>query len=661
MSLNLTVSNPQNELKPRLAVVGVGGGGNNAIDNMIRLDLEGVDFIVANTDAQTLSQSKAPLKIQLGAKRTKGLGAGARPDVGREAAEEAIAEVLDSIQGYDMVFITAGMGGGTGTGAAPVIARAAREQGILTVGVVTKPFHFEGVHRMRLAEAGIDEMQQYVDTLIVVPNQNLFRIANEHTTFMDAFKTADNVLYQGVRGITDLIMMPGMINLDFADIRTVMSEMGKAMMGTGEADGAERAIRAAEAAISNPLLDDVSMRGAKGILIHVSGALDMTLFEADQAANRIREEVDSNANIIFGATFDEKLAGKIRISVVATGIESSSGGSAIGGGGFGNSVVSTLRPAAATAVPNAPVANQAAPSSASNSSRVYNKGGLRSAESAEEKAAEGWGSAGRDPGGRDFGGRDFASRESAGQEDAARNSVGQERATSASTANISSFPSRGGGDNSGQGSFGAASAASVASANTSGLGLASAGGSAASSSHQDHDDGWDEILRGNANGSSQAGVSQAGVSSGSQAAASHQAFQAAPNQPAVKRGLPSVEDAFIPPVAVEPRGSRLGSAAASSASSSSGLQQEDNAFDRLAHGDDGHAKSLSLFERVASAAFPRLGRGAGGSGVEPSLGGGQQGSHGGAEQAGSSSSANASANASSKDLEIPAFLRRQEG
>jgi cell division protein FtsZ len=654
MSLNLTVSNPQNELKPRLAVVGVGGGGNNAIDNMIRLDLEGVDFVVANTDAQTLAQSKAPLKIQLGAKRTKGLGAGARPDVGREAAEEAIAEVLDSIQGYDMVFITAGMGGGTGTGAAPVIARAAREQGILTVGVVTKPFHFEGVHRMRLAEAGIDEMQQYVDTLIVVPNQNLFRIANEHTTFMDAFKTADNVLYQGVRGITDLIMMPGMINLDFADIRTVMSEMGKAMMGTGEAEGAERALRAAEAAISNPLLDDVSMRGAKGILIHVSGALDMTLFEADQAANRIREEVDSNANIIFGATFDEKLAGKIRISVVATGIESSSGGSAIGGGGFGNSVVSTLRPAAATAVPNAPVANQAAPSSASNSSRVYNKGGLRSAEAAEEKAAEGWGSAGREPGGRDF-----ASRESVGQEDAARSSVGQERAAPAPTANISSFPSRGGGDNSSQGSFGAASAASVASTHAGGLGLGAAGGSAASSSQQDHDDGWDEILRGNANGYAQAGAGQAGVGSGSQAppsAASHQAFQAAPNQPVVKRGLPQVEDAFIPPVAVEARGSRLGSASASTASSS-GLHQEDNAFDRLAHGDDSHAKSLTLFERVASAAFPRLGRGSGGAAVEPSLGGGQQGAQGGGEQAGSSSSANAS----SKDLEIPAFLRRQEG
>ena len=652
MSLNLTVSNPQNELKPRLAVVGVGGGGNNAIDNMIRLDLEGVDFIVANTDAQTLSQSKAPLKIQLGAKRTKGLGAGARPDVGREAAEEAIAEVLDSIQGYDMVFITAGMGGGTGTGAAPVIARAAREQGILTVGVVTKPFHFEGVHRMRLAEAGIDEMQQYVDTLIVVPNQNLFRIANEHTTFMDAFKTADNVLYQGVRGITDLIMMPGMINLDFADIRTVMSEMGKAMMGTGEAEGAERALRAAEAAISNPLLDDVSMRGAKGILIHVSGALDMTLFEADQAANRIREEVDSNANIIFGATFDEKLAGKIRISVVATGIESSGGGTTVSGGGFGHSVASALRPAASSAIASTPVANQAASVATPNSSRVYNKAGLRSADSAEEKATEGWGSAGREPGSRDFASRESAG--SAGQEDAARNSAGQERAAAAaSTASISSFPSRGGGDNSGQGSFGAA-----ASANTGGAALASAGGSAASSSHQDHDDGWDEILRGNA-----ASASQAGVSSGSQvatSAASHQAFQAAPNQPAVKRGLPPVEDAFTPPVAVEPRGSRLGSAAASSASSSSGLQQEDNAFDRLAHGDDGHAKSLSLFERVASAAFPRLGRGSGGASVEPSLGGGQQGSHGGAEQAGSSSSANASAS-SSKDLEIPAFLRRQDG
>ncbi|MBM3602348.1 MAG: cell division protein FtsZ [Alphaproteobacteria bacterium] len=636
MSLNLTVSNPQNELKPRLAVVGVGGGGNNAIDNMIRLDLEGVDFIVANTDAQTLSQSKAPLKIQLGAKRTKGLGAGARPDVGREAAEEAIAEVLDSIQGYDMVFITAGMGGGTGTGAAPVIARAAREQGILTVGVVTKPFHFEGVHRMRLAEAGIDEMQQYVDTLIVVPNQNLFRIANEHTTFMDAFKTADNVLYQGVRGITDLIMMPGMINLDFADIRTVMSEMGKAMMGTGEADGAERAIRAAEAAISNPLLDDVSMRGAKGILIHVSGALDMTLFEADQAANRIREEVDSNANIIFGATFDEKLAGKIRISVVATGIESSGGGTAIGGGGFGHSVASTLRPAASTTIASAPVANQAAPSAATpNSNRVYSKGGLRSTESAEDKAADGWGSAGRESVGREAASRDFG-----GQERAAAPLDGGGGLASASNA-VAAGGGQGGGS---LANNGFASADSTPNAQSASAPSASLGHQVG---QQESDDGWDEILRGNAAGSS----AQSGAN---QAAASPSSFQAASNPLAVKRGLPSVDDAFIPPVAVEPRGARLGSAS-STASGASSLHQEDNAFDRLAHGDDSHAKSPSLFERVASAAFPRLGRGAGG--VEPSLGG-QSGAHGGGEQA---SSGGSSANASAKDLEIPAFLRRQDG
>jgi cell division protein FtsZ len=310
------------DLRPRISVIGVGGAGGNAVNNMIRAKLEGVEFIVANTDAQSLDQSlvSPERRIQLGLHITQGLGAGSKPDVGRAAAEESIEEVLGHLRGSNMVFITAGMGGGTGTGAAPVIARAARESGILTVGVVTKPFHFEGSHRARSAEKGIDELHQYVDTLIIIPNQNLFRIANERTTFADAFKMADDVLYSGVRGVTDLMMMPGLINLDFADIRAVMAEMGKAMMGTGEAEGDRRALDAAEAAISNPLLDDVSMKGAKGVLINITGGYDMTLYEVDEAANRIREDVESEANIIFGSTFDEKLNGRMRVSVVATGI-----------------------------------------------------------------------------------------------------------------------------------------------------------------------------------------------------------------------------------------------------------------------------------------------------------------------------------------------------
>jgi cell division protein FtsZ len=309
------------ELKPRITVIGVGGAGGNAVNNMIQSHLEGVEFIVANTDSQAMAQSRTDRRIQLGSTVTQGLGAGARPDIGRAAAEETLDEIISQMQGSNMVFITAGMGGGTGTGAAPVIARAAREHGILTVGVVTKPFNFEGQHRMRLADSGIEELSQYVDTLIIIPNQNLFRIASERTTFADAFKMADDVLYSGVRGVTDLMIMPGLINLDFADIRTVMSEMGKAMMGTGEADGEKRALEAAEAAINNPLLEDISMKGARGVLINITGGLDMTLFEVDEAANRIRDEVDPDANIIFGSTFDEKLEGKMRVSVVATGID----------------------------------------------------------------------------------------------------------------------------------------------------------------------------------------------------------------------------------------------------------------------------------------------------------------------------------------------------
>ncbi|MBT5944601.1 MAG: cell division protein FtsZ [Rhodospirillaceae bacterium] len=321
MTLNLTAPPPDSQLKPRIVVVGVGGAGSNAVNNMIASNLEGVEFVVANTDAQSLAMNASERRIQLGANITNGLGAGARPDIGRAAAEEALDEIIDHLQGSHMAFIAAGMGGGTGTGAAPVIARAAREQGILTVGVVTKPFQFEGRHRATLADEGIEELQHFVDTLIVIPNQNLFRICNENTTFADAFCMADNVLHSGVRGVTDLMIMPGLINLDFADIRTVMSEMGKAMMGTGEATGDSRAIESAESAIANPLLDDVSMRGARGVLINITGGPDMTLFEVDEAANRIREEVDTDANIIFGSTFDENLEGMMRVSIVATGID----------------------------------------------------------------------------------------------------------------------------------------------------------------------------------------------------------------------------------------------------------------------------------------------------------------------------------------------------
>jgi cell division protein FtsZ len=322
MTINLSVPGTADAvLKPRITVIGVGGAGGNAVNNMIDSKLEGVEFLVANTDSQALSQSLCERRLQLGLNITHGLGAGSRPDIGRAAAEEAIDDLIEHLKAAHMVFITAGMGGGTGTGAAPVIARLAREHGILTVGVVTKPFQFEGANRMRLADAGIDEMQQYVDTLIVIPNQNLFRVANEKTTFADAFTMADEVLHSGVRGVTDLMVVPGLINLDFADIRTVMSEMGKAMMGTGEATGEERAREAAEAAISNPLLDEVSMRGARGVLINITGGPDMTLFEVDEAANRIGDEVDSDANIIFGSTMDESLEGKMRVSVVATGID----------------------------------------------------------------------------------------------------------------------------------------------------------------------------------------------------------------------------------------------------------------------------------------------------------------------------------------------------
>src|SRR4029453_8268838 len=320
MTINLSLPQKESEIKPRITVIGVGGAGGNAVNNMISAALEGVEFIVGNTDAQALGQSLADRRVQLGITITQGLGAGARPEVGRQAAEEALPEILQLLDGANMVFVTAGMGGGTGTGAAPVIAAAAREQGILTIGVVTKPFHFEGRRRMQSAEQGILELEKVVDTLIVIPNQNLFKIANEKTTFADAFKMADDVLHMGVRGVTDLMVMPGLINLDFADIRTVMGEMGKAMMGTGEAEGQDRSRVAAESAISNPLLEDHSMKGAKGVLINITGGLDMTLHEVDEAANRIREEVDADANIIFGSTFDATMQGRMRVSVVATGI-----------------------------------------------------------------------------------------------------------------------------------------------------------------------------------------------------------------------------------------------------------------------------------------------------------------------------------------------------
>ena len=325
MTINLTVPQTMQELRPRITVVGVGGAGCNAVNNMINADLDGVDFLVANTDGQALAHSLASRKIQLGSAITQGLGAGSKPEIGRAAAEESIDDVMTELADCNMVFITAGMGGGTGTGAAPVIARAARERGILTVGVITKPFEFEGQRRMSQADAGIEELQAYVDTLIIIPNQNLFRLANERTTFADAFHMADTVLHQGVCGVTDLMIKPGMINLDFADIRAVMTEMGKAMMGTGEASGETRATQAAEAAINNPLLDDTTMKGASAVLINVTGGLDMTLFEVDEAANRIRKEVDPDAVIIFGSAFDEKLEGIMRVSVVATGIHSEAG------------------------------------------------------------------------------------------------------------------------------------------------------------------------------------------------------------------------------------------------------------------------------------------------------------------------------------------------
>ena len=319
MTINLTVPDLL-DLKPRITVFGVGGAGGNAVNNMIESRLEGVEFVVANTDAQALMQNAAQRRVQMGTALTQGLGAGSQPQIGAAAAEEVLPEILDHLAGAHMAFITAGMGGGTGTGAAPVIARAAKEQGILTVGVVTKPFHFEGARRMLTAERGIELLAQHVDTLIVIPNQNLFRVANEKTTFAAAFAMADQVLYSGVASITELMTKEGLINLDFADVRAIMSEMGKAMMGTGEATGEKRAIEAAEAAISNPLLDDVSMRGARGLLISITGGPDLTLYEVDEAATRIREEVDPEANIILGATFDESLEGTMRVSVVATGL-----------------------------------------------------------------------------------------------------------------------------------------------------------------------------------------------------------------------------------------------------------------------------------------------------------------------------------------------------
>src|SRR5947208_4782828 len=347
------------ELRPRISVIGVGGAGGNAIANMMRADVQGVDFVVANTDAQALNNSAADRRIQLGLKITQGLGAGSRPEIGRAAAEETLDEILAALEGAHMCFIAAGMGGGTGTGAAPVIAKAARDKGILTVGVVTKPFAFEGSRRGRSADTGIAELQQHVDTLIVIPNQNLFRLANSETTFKEAFEMADEVLQQGVRGITDLMVMPGLINLDFADVRSVMSEMGKAMMGTGEADGDNRAIEAAEKAISNPLLDGVSMKGAKGVIISITGGEDMRLMEVDEAASHIKELVDPDANIIWGSAFNNDLGGTIRVSVVATGIEADALSQATPAKVF----TFPARSAAAAAEPEAPpVVTEAEPS-----------------------------------------------------------------------------------------------------------------------------------------------------------------------------------------------------------------------------------------------------------------------------------------------------------
>jgi cell division protein FtsZ len=391
MTINLNVPDIR-ELRPRITVFGVGGAGGNAVNNMITAGLDGVDFVVANTDAQALTMSKAQRLIQMGTQVTQGLGAGSQPDVGSAAAQEVIDEIRDHLSGANMVFVTAGMGGGTGTGAAPVIAKAAREMGILTVGVVTKPFHFEGARRMRTAESGITELHKVVDTLLIIPNQNLFRVANEKTTFADAFAMADQVLYSGVACITDLMVKEGLINLDFADVRAVMREMGKAMMGTGEASGEKRALTAAEAAIANPLIDDSSMKGARGLLISITGGKDLTLFEVDEAATRIREEVDQDANIIVGATFDESLDGIIRVSVVATGIEQAqlsrnagtpaAAPSAVGNDSRLAELTAKLRAdnqriaeaaalrAAQAAAPVAPAAEPAAPRQASNVERA---------------------------------------------------------------------------------------------------------------------------------------------------------------------------------------------------------------------------------------------------------------------------------------------------
>ena len=364
IKMQSTTPTATNALSPKIVVIGVGGAGGNAVNNMISSNLEGCDFIVCNTDAQALGNSLAENKLQLGEHVTGGLGAGSKPEVGRAAAEESLDDVMRHLEGANMAFVTAGMGGGTGTGAAPIIAKACRDMGILTVGVVTKPFHFEGSHRMKMAEDGLEQMQGYVDTLIVIPNQNLFRIADEKTTFSEAFEMADSVLQSGVRGVTDLMVRPGLVNLDFADIRTAMMEMGKAMMGTGEASGEKRATEAAESAINNPLLDDVSMKGAHGVIVNVTGGYDMTLFEADEAANRIRDEVDPDANIIFGATFDESMEGKMRVSIVATGIEkeaaskpkstsgNGTGTGAIGSvGAIGRTTPNTVAAATKTAAP----------------------------------------------------------------------------------------------------------------------------------------------------------------------------------------------------------------------------------------------------------------------------------------------------------------------
>ena len=320
MTLNISIPSRHSELKPRIIVFGVGGAGGNAVNNMIEKELEGVEFFVANTDAQALAQSRTGNQIQLGLKVTQGLGAGAKPDVGAAAAEESLEQIVECLGEANLCFVTAGLGGGTGTGAAPIIAKAAREQGVLTVGVVTKPFQFEGSPRMRNAEMGIEALQEVVDTLIIIPNQNLFRMANETTTITEAFSMADDVLYQGVLGVTDLMVRPGIINLDFADVRAVMDEMGRAMMGTGEAEGADRAVQAAEKAIANPLLDEISLHGARGVLINITGGEDLQLFEVDEAANRIKQDVDANANIFVGATLDPEMQGRMRVSVVATGI-----------------------------------------------------------------------------------------------------------------------------------------------------------------------------------------------------------------------------------------------------------------------------------------------------------------------------------------------------